>query len=127
MADATTTAITVTYTKSGASSAWDTHSYSVDGTPDEQRKMIVECAITTGDDIDLTNFATIEQVVVKNLDGANFVTVSWDTVTYSGGTTVGQAVLAGQALVLTDVDPSATFNITADTAACLCEINVIGT
>jgi len=126
MADTSVTEISISYTKSGASSAWDTHSLSVDGTPDEQRKMIVECAITTGDDIDLTNFASIEQVVVKNLDGSNFVTVSWDTATYGGGTTVGQKVLAGQALILTDVDPSATFNVTADTAACIVEINVIG-
>lgn len=96
-------------------------------TPDERMKYLVEAAITTGDDISTGSFASIDAMVVENKDTTNFVTLTYVSLS-GGGTPTSQPIkiLAGEHVVLVDVDPSTDPNITADTAACICMVDIWG-
>ena len=114
----------VTRHASDASIIYDTFAPVIgDLTIDEWYKRKVEAPITTGADLDLTMFASVSHVVVHNTDGSNFVTLTWDDAAADTNTIV---IAAGSFAVIPDLDPSATCNITADTAACYCDVFVCG-
>jgi hypothetical protein len=73
-------------------------------------------AATGGTTVDLTNFTTLNEVILHNTDTTNFVTLlfSADNGNISGATL---RIPAGAQVCLTDVDPASTFTLTADTAA----------
>jgi hypothetical protein len=93
-------------------------------TPDEFSVNTVEAATGGGSAVDVSEFTTVTYLGVYNTDGANFITVSFDN---AAAATVALKVLAGQVLIVPDVDPSASVTIVADTAACFCKTLVTGT
>lgn len=90
---------------------------------DEVYNHLIEAALTTGSDLDLTHFASANYLTIHNLDGTNFITLTWDD---ANADTNHIVIAAGKFVVMPDVDPSATVNLTADTAACLCRVLVDG-
>lgn len=78
-------------------------------------------AVTGGTTIDLTNFTTLNEVTLHNVDAVNYATLlfSTDVGNISAGTL---KIPAGAQVVLTDVDPAATFTLTADTATVCIEL-----
>jgi len=100
-------------------------------TPDEHLIAHVIEAATGGTTVTLGHLASVNILVVANLDTTNFVSVTWtDTATNANTQKIGAASAAGKAkvLVIPDVDPTAAnLVITADTAACLCEVSYGGT
>ena len=124
MAEATTITITAVTTNSTGGTTYDTFAATVSLTPDEFWHQRIECAIGAGETIDISNFGTVQALLVKNTDSANFVNVTRDN---AAAATVVDKMLAGDAMVQPDVDPSATFNIAADTAAVVCDVLVLGT
>jgi hypothetical protein len=67
--------------------------------------------------------ATIDYLIVQNMDATNYVTV---TFTNAAGASIANRVGAGKYGVFPDVVRSATPTIQANTAACLCRIILIG-
>jgi hypothetical protein len=63
-------------------------------------------------------------VILTNNDPANFVEMSFDT---NGSAGVVMAVLAGNTVVLRDLDPGTSLVVTADTATCSCRLVYWGT
>jgi len=113
----TNTAGTVTYdTFSLPSSRWAAYA------SDEWYHHHIEAALA-GSVLGLTHFASVDHLIICNLDGSNFVTVEWDDAAAHTNTIV---VAAGKVAIIPDVDPSATVTVTADTAVVLCDIFVAG-
>lgn len=83
----------------------------------------VPCA-TGGTTIFTTQFTTVSYLVVFNTDSTNFVTLGWTDAAADGNTIV---LAAGEFTVIPDVDGSTSPTITADTAACDCEVTIFGT
>ncbi len=90
----------------------------------EALALVLKC-VTGGSSISLTSFTTLNELILHNTDGTNFVTLTFSTVAgnISGGT---MKIKAGQMVCLTDVDPASTFSIAADTATVACELFVYG-
>ncbi len=84
----------------------------------------VNC-VTGGTSISLALFTTLNEVILHNVDTTNFVTLTFSTVagSISGGT---MKILAGQTVILSDVDPASTFSVAADTATVACELFAYG-
>lgn len=101
-------------------SNWD--AYEVD--PDEVINQKVEAALSGGTTIGISYLASVTFLAIKNTDSTNFVTVTW---TDSAANANVQKVPAGGLFAVPDVDPSATFKITADTAVVICKIVITGT
>lgn len=80
-------------------------------------------AATGGTTVELGSFTTPTVAIVKNTDATNYVTV-----TYTNAASSAQSVvlLAGETSVLTDVKASADLVLTANTAACVCDVVVLG-
>jgi len=95
-------------------------------TPDEYEVKVVE-ADTGGTTVELGNFATIEAIIVQNLDPTNYVDATWRT---TGGSTNDQViqVSAGDSLVLPcdDITIASDLVLTANSAACRCRVAIIG-
>lgn len=66
--------------------------------------------------------ATIDYLIIHNMDATNYVTVTFDTAAGSRA----HRVAAGKFGVFPDVSRAATPTIQANTAACLCRIILIG-
>lgn len=89
-------------------------------TVEESIHLTVSAAITTGTDLDLSGIvADADSVFIENTDSDNKVTVTLDTNTTA---TMSFDIPAGKFVLLTDFDPATAINITATTAACLCEV-----
>lgn len=127
MADYVKYQLTVTHRASADGTIYLNKDFSakanIETTPDEVYDHQIEAALTTGSDLDLTHFASANYITVRNLDGTNFVTVTWDD---ANGDTNTVVIAAGKFMVMPDIDPSATVNITADTAVCICQVLVDG-
>lgn len=86
----------------------------------------VKC-VTGGTSVGLAGigFTTLNEVILHNTDSTNFVTLTFTTLVgnISAGT---MKILAGQTVVLTDVDPNNTFSIAGDSATVACELFVYG-
>lgn len=126
MADVTTITLNV-QTKDASENILDTIAKSFGLAPDEFRHMRVACPITTGVDIDISNFTAVTCLVVVNEDPTNFVNVTHDNA--AAATVVTKVLKEGSSApyMTPDIDPSATFNITADTGACVCDVFICGT
>ncbi len=70
-------------------------------------------------------FTTLNEVIIHNTDSSVYVTLFFSTLegTITGGT---MRILAGQTVVLTDVDPDSTFTLTGNDATVSCELFVYG-
>lgn len=84
---------------------------------------------TSAETIELGGFTAIQAIVVKNKDTTNYVDVVW---TYTDGaaadTTNKTRVVAGGLLVICGTAKVASdMTLTANTAACDCEILILGT
>ena len=97
----------------------------VDAGCDEFVTQIVQADITTGVDLDFSAFASVTALIVKNRDAAHFVTMTYDDVV-GGGATIALVIPAGGFVVVGDVDPAVAVNLTADTAACYCDVFIQG-
>lgn len=85
---------------------------------------------TTGSTYSMALLATCRLLQIKNTDSTNYVTLSYTTGA-GGATAQSMKLLAGETAVLRDLRAVATVvanvTITANTAACLCEISYEGT
>ena len=104
-----------------------TKSYSLELTPSEFVTRRFTAAITGGTDVWTvaapSQFTSITGLLIKNLDSTNFVTVKWDN---AAGDTIPLVLLAGGWNFITDIDPTALFNVTADTATVAIELYITG-
>lgn len=83
----------------------------------------VSCA-TGGTTLDLGNFTTITSVFFRNTDTTNFVTVTGQ----SNSVAFSLKVPASSGWFrIPEATPGADLTVTADTAACLCDVEVWGT
>jgi hypothetical protein len=91
-------------------------------TPTEVFKVKVSAA-TTGTTIDLSTFTTVSLIMIKNLDTTNYVDM---TKNYSSVNGVSRIAAKG---ILIEQSPGTIANdlvLTANTAACLCEVIIAG-
>lgn len=92
-------------------------------TPDEvSNQTKVECD-TGGTTVDITNFASIDYLVVYNRDATNFVTLLYDS---AGSTANSVKITAGKFAVIPDVSRATDLTLTANTAAVICQIVMCG-
>ncbi len=88
------------------------------------KKLAIEIsAATGGTTVETGTFTTISHCVIENEDATNFVEVEFD---YDSATRKVK-VVADSHTVLQALDPTADITITADTAACVCEVWLFGT
>lgn len=80
-------------------------------------------ADTGGTSVALTHIGTMTLLVVKNLDVTNYVTATFGSV--ANGSNNILRIAAGGFLVTTDIDSNLT--LAANSAACNCEVFVVGT
>lgn len=82
-------------------------------------------AATGGTTIDLSEFSTIEDLTVRNLDETNYVDTTHRT---AAGSTTDQStrVDAGKSVSLGDVTPGSDLVLTANGADCAVEVEVFG-
>lgn len=85
-----------------------------------------QCA-TGGTSTTLSDFTTITALYVKNHDTTNFVIGTYRELGDSAAANRTFKLSASQWLKLVNVSPSTALSIAADTAACKCEILVVGT
>ena len=124
MADATTLSVGAV-TLNASSVTIDTFVVKdVEFTPEEELHHRVQADTAGGTTLELGMFSACTLAIVTNLDAANFVNVS---IKNAAGATVVTKLLALQCLVTPDIDPTGDLKIVADTAACLCDVLVIGT
>lgn len=79
----------------------------------------ISVATTPGTTIDLSNLGSPAQLLLKNTDSENPVTLSWDDSDANSNT---QKIPAGGIFVIPDVDPSATITAVASTSAVVCRV-----
>lgn len=84
----------------------------------------ISCS-TSGQTFTVSNFTTLSQAIIHNRDTTNYVTVAFTT--NSGSASVSLHLTAGLSLVLSDIKSSSSFTITANTAAVVCDVVLIGT
>ena len=68
MAEATTITLNIVTTDSTGGTVRDTFAATVSLTPDEFWHQRIECAIGAGETIDISNFATVTALAIKNTD-----------------------------------------------------------
>lgn len=96
-------------------------------TPDEaDYKGRVEAALTPGTTIATAFLTTCTLLAVRNLDATNYVTLTWRSAG-NGSTDNVVRIAAGDVFVTQDVTAGNDPNIMANTAACKCEVLVMGT
>lgn len=97
-------------------------------TPTKVQQYLVSAALVGdgGTTLDLSSFATVQALVLKNKDATNFVTATYRS-SAGAATDQKQKLLAGQYVVLTDITIASDLLLVADTAALDCEVLVIGT
>lgn len=85
---------------------------------------------TGGETFELGGYSSIDWVLVKNRGTTNYVTASF---TNNANTAVSQRVgvdsttTQGKVGIFTDVKPSGDLTITANTAAVVCDVIIVGT
>lgn len=92
------------------------------------RYKAVELLAATGGGtvLDLSEFGTIEDIIVHNRDGTNYVDTAHDTA--PGGATDNEArVDAGKSVSLGDATPGSDLTLIANGAACEVTVYVLGT
>ena len=101
-------------------------------TPDEYFHCEVQAALSTDTvghtTVDTSIFASATLLVIKNNDTTNYVTATFDCAGMAT-TDTSVRVHAGGFFVTTDFVPngSAKLKLTANTAACECEVFIVGT
>lgn len=126
MADYLRVGISATYSENSDYSDPETQTAWTDWTetPDEYRELKLQVDTTPAVALDVSDFATVSFVAIRNTDDNNFVTVVW---TDSAANANTQKLAAGRCLVIPDIDPSATFSLQANNAAVVCKLLIAGT
>ena len=84
----------------------------------------ITAATTPGTELQVSKWlSTIKSFLVKNKDDTNFVTLSW---TDNDANANDQKIPAGRSMLIPDINPASTLKIVADTAACVCKMNIDG-
>jgi hypothetical protein len=81
---------------------------------------------TSAETLEMGGFTAVEHVVIKNKDATNYVTCTWDSAG-NGSTDNIIRIAAGKFAVIPDLTPGSDLILTANTAACDCEVIVVGT
>lgn len=81
-------------------------------------------ATTGGVTLDLANFTTVYEVIVKNLDTTNYVDVGW---TYASATSKAKVPPGEWMRIPTPVTIANDLTLTANTASCYCEVTITAT
>src|SRR5690242_5642559 len=121
MVDSAYSACTLTYGSSSA--AADTEEQRVfrsAPTLPTMRDRTKHSMATAGTSCDLSMYNAVAEFYVWNRDASNYVTLDYRCL--STDATQYQKIPAGQWVKITDIKPSGNVNITANTAACICEI-----
>lgn len=79
---------------------------------------------TSGTTIELSNFATLLGVIVRNLSTSNYVDVAW---TYSATASKARVPAGAWMFIPTGITVANDLVITANTASVDCDITLIGT
>ncbi len=79
---------------------------------------------TGGTAYSLAKYSTIDELIIKNTDPTNYVTAAFQNAAASAQS---QKIAAGKTAVFTDVLASANLTLTANSAACECDVFVAGT
>jgi len=98
-------------------------------TPDEYLHMELNCD-TGGEIIKTDRFdGGVTLCIVKNNDTTNYVKATWRSAEYDGSAVKDNQlrIAAGGLIVTTDFTAANSLILTANTAACECEVFIIGT
>ena len=106
--------------------------FEVTAVPDEYRVgEVIEVATTPGQTYTLSHLASLTDLIIKNLDTTNYVTVTWRSVANTAGSPSSVdnicRLAAGKMMILNDVTVANNLTLVADTAALLVEISYLGT
>lgn len=124
MSDYAKASLTVTYSENSDYSDyefrtnWDAYTLS----PDEGEVRSIE-ADTGGTTLELGTYASITLLAVKNTSSTNYVDAAW---TDAASNTNTQRIPAGGLLVVSSVLPSADLGLTANSAAVICKVCLVG-
>lgn len=102
----------------------DTGTLSAAEIPDNCIHFVSDVATSARTIVGAGEWTSCEGLLVINNDATNFVTLSYTDAAADAQTI---DVLAGGMFLTQDIDPSVAVTITADTAACECEVFCIGT
>lgn len=80
-------------------------------------------AATTGTTVELGTYSSVLGFRVKNTDATNYVAVTWT----NNGTANSQRLIAGQEMFVPGCTVANDIVLTANTAACVCEVQIVGT
>lgn len=80
-------------------------------------------AATTGTTVELGTYSSVLGFRVKNTDSTNYVAVTWT----NNGTANSQRLIAGQEMFVPGCTVANDIVLTANTAACVCEVQIVGT
>jgi len=97
-------------------------------TPDEYIHVEVQ-ADTGGTPVITSHLASVTALVIKNNDTTNYVKATWRSAEYDGSAVKDNQlrIAAGGLIVTTDFTAANSLILTANTAACECEVFIIGT
>ena len=96
-------------------------------TPDEY--MHVEVQADTGDTVlNTSHLASVTTLVIKNNDTTNYVKAKWRSAEYDGSAVKDNQlrIAPGGFLVTTDFTTANSLTLTANSAACECEVLIFG-
>jgi hypothetical protein len=99
-------------------------------TPDEVQYTKVEVATSATEIIKAGLYTTIYAIIVKNNNATNYVIAGYteqDLPAADTPATPTNVIAPGKVNIFTDVDAAVAFTLTADTAACTCEVIVLAT
>ena len=91
-------------------------------TPSEVQIQRVSVA-TGGTTVELGSFTTPTTVIVKNTDATNYVTAAF---TNAASSSQSQVIALGETAVFPDVKASGDLVLTANTAAVVCDVVILG-
>lgn len=102
------------------------HGITVTATPDEYRIKDVIDVATSAQTYTLSYLVSLTDLLIKNNDTTNYVTVTWRS---AGNSSVDNIVrlAAGKSMLLNDVTVASNLTLTADTAVVEVEISYLGT
>ena len=100
------------------------HEIEITGTPTDSLTHHHLTVGTSAETLDIANFTEPATLLVHNTDATNFVTLVFTNKTAAAS--VSMKLLAGEAILVPDVDTDTNPTLTADTAACKCTISVFG-
>ena len=97
-------------------------------TPDEYIHVEVQ-ADTGGTPVITSHLASVTALVIKNNDTTNYVKAKWRSAEYTGSAVLDNLlrIAPGGFLVTTDFTAANNLLLTANSAACECEVFIVGT